>query len=235
MNFINNSLPSILFIIGYILILPGVSMKKIVFFSLLSAFFISCDVSTIFDNEPYNLVVGSRSNTLYQTSPDLADSLYKDFKHLDIRDMDLNNDLLKEFYIVSEEDSVFEDGSDDFRYYRKRLTIEKNPLYEGRLSIATDSNGNIQVFNQGEVVNPETHSFEIINDEKYLCDFSIDANQQVINYGHWNGKIQRFLVISARFNDVVVAAWVRITVEKFDNYVFYGFASFNTDWATYNE
>ena len=213
----------------------GLIMIKRLSISLIAFLFLSCDVVTNLEKEPDNLIVGSRTGVLVQTSPSLADSIFKDYEHIDTREINLNNDLTNEFYIVSEEDSVFESASNDFLYFRKNLRIEKNSSYEGRVSVVTDNDGNIKVFNLGEVVNPEIQSFQIINGEKHFCDFSIDVNQQALNYGYWNEKTEKYFVVTTRYNDIEVAAWIKVSVSGFDNYVFFGFASFNTNWATYND
>ena len=210
-------------------------MKKSVSFAIMVFFFLSCDVVTNIDKEPDNLIVGSRTNAVVQTSPTLADSVFKDFEHIDTREIDLNNDSTNEFYIISEEDSVFESVSNDFLYFRKSLRIKKNSNYEGRVSVVTDNDGNIKVFILGQVVNPEIQSFQIINGEKHFCDFSIDVNQQALNYGYWNEKTEKYFVVTTRYNDTEIAAWIKVSVAGFDNYVFFGFASFNMNWATYND
>lgn len=196
----------------------------------LAAIVISCrEGINEFVDEEFIIRTGQVTDALYFSDLVRPDSVIIDTNHEDVRSIDLNNDGIKEFEIVSEEDTItIKDSNQNLRnYHIKSLHLKK--LREG-IFVSVESisyTGYVGVIQENSILNFESQIWNPLDSVKILCYWEKSLQTEFsYDYGLWNNKQNMYFAVNYQHEDRTIIAWIELSVIEYDNYILHNYASF---------
>jgi hypothetical protein len=176
-----------------------------------------------------DIKTGQVADAVYYSNFDQPETLFVDGKHEDIRLIDVNNDGIMEFGIVSTEDTVtIKDSNENLRdYHVKKLFLRKqreNILISVESITYTDY---VAIIPKNSILNFETQVWNPLDSVKMFCQWERNIQAEFsYDFGIWNGNYNKYFAVNFQEEDKTIIAWVEISIVDYDNYILHNYASF---------
>lgn len=172
---------------------------------------------------------GQVTDALYFSNIARPDSIMLDTRHEVVRSMDLNNDGIGEFEIVSVEDTItVKDINQNLRYFHIKSLILKKLKEDIFVSVESISyTGYVGIIQGNSILNFESQIWNPLDSTKLLCYWEKNL-QTEFSYddGLWNNKHNKYFAVNYQHEDRTIIAWIELSVLEYDNYIIHNFASF---------
>ena len=172
---------------------------------------------------------GQVTDALYFSNLARPDSIIIETNHKEVRLMDLNNNGINEFELISEEDTIsINDGNQNSRVYHiKSLHLKK--LTED-IFVSVESmtyTGYVEVIQGNTILNFDSQIWTSLDSVKVLCYWEKYIQSEFsYDYGFWNNKRNKYIAVHYQHEGRTIIAWIELSVVGYDNYILHNYASF---------
>jgi hypothetical protein len=196
---------------------------------LLTVTLLSCREGIPDPIEDESIKTGQTAGSIFFSGFNKPDSVFIDSDHEDIKLIDLNDDGIMEFEIVSTEDTVSEKiSSNDIRdYHVKTLFLRKQ---RENIYISVESitySDYVAIIDRNSILNFQTQIWNPLDSVKMFCQW--ERNIQAgfsYDYGIWNENYNKYFAVNFQHEGETIIAWVEISIVEYDNYILHNYASF---------
>lgn len=177
----------------------------------------------------HDIKTGQVTDAIYYSSFDQPESLFVDKSHEDVKTIDLNNDGIMEFEIVSIEDTItVKDSNENLRdYHVKKLFLRK---YREGIYISAESityNDYVAIIPKNTILNFENQVWSPLDSIKMFCQWERNIQAEFsYDFGIWNGNNNKYFAVNFQQGDETIIAWIEISIVEYDNYILHNYASF---------
>lgn len=200
---------------------------------LLTVFLITCRegiVETPDDSDFFK--AGQVEDALYYSDFAQPDSILINQIHRHSNPVDIDNDGIIEFDIISNEErvTVTDYNQNEREYYVKTLYLSKR---KENVQVSVES---IDITNYVGIISKNTSlSFDhqvwnTLDSVKIFCQWerNIDAGFSY-DFGIWNNQSNKYFAVNFQHEGKTIIGWVEISILEYDNYILHNFASFNLE------
>lgn len=166
--------------------------------------------------DPTTFIAGRTTGTnVFFSNLASPDETAVDQTHTTTREVDINNDQIIDFEIISSELNTV-------NVVIKLLSITT----EGQNSVAVNKNpaANPKIFQQGDTIRIADEDW-VNQVQEYTLAGQEVSSAGTTELGNWNGQRNRYLAVWVRKDGENILGWIELSVDNFDNYTFHNYAS----------